>query len=44
MAAKIFFIVALMIVAFSACVTSTQLCLDCPYGELALNRTMDTTK
>ena len=44
MAAKIFFILAFAVVAVSACVTSTQLCLDCPYGELALNRTMDTTK
>ena len=26
------------------CITSTQLCLDCPYGEVSLNRTMDTSK
>lgn len=26
------------------CITSTQLCLDCPYGELSLNRTVDTGK
>lgn len=28
----------------SGCVTSTQVCLECPYGGLALNRTMDTSK
>ena len=38
------FLLLLMGYLLHGCVTSTQLCLDCPYGEVSLNRTMDTGK
>ena len=38
------FLILLMGYLLHGCVTTTQLCLDCPYGEVSLNRTMDTSK
>ena len=38
------FLVLMAALIIAACVTTTQLCVECPYGDLALNRTMDTGK
>jgi hypothetical protein len=42
------FLVGVMITTMlflaSGCVTTTELCLECPYGTIELNRTMDTGK